>query len=38
VVRWEKGTVCQSRAADRLLRLLIARAENVEVLKSLTPA
>jgi len=32
VVRWEKGTVCQSRAADRLLRLLMARVDNVDML------
>ena len=32
VVRWEKGTVCQSRAADRLLRLLIVNPKNVEFL------
>ena len=27
VVRWEKGTVCQSATADRLMRLLAARPE-----------
>lgn len=32
VVRWERGTVCQSRAADRLLRLLIANPSNIAVL------
>jgi hypothetical protein len=29
VVRWEKGTVRQSRAADRLLRILAAHPEHV---------
>lgn len=37
VVRWEKGTVCQSRAADRLLRLLMARPRNIDVLRDLVP-
>lgn len=32
VVRWEKGTVCQSRAADQLLRLLMANPWNLKVL------
>jgi putative zinc finger/helix-turn-helix YgiT family protein len=32
VVRWEKGTVCQSRAADQLLRLLMANAWNLRLL------
>ena len=35
VVRWEKGTVCQSRAADRLLRLLMARRGNIGLLRGL---
>jgi HTH-type transcriptional regulator/antitoxin MqsA len=34
VVRWEKGSVCQSRAADRLLRLLMTNATNLSVLSS----
>jgi putative zinc finger/helix-turn-helix YgiT family protein len=29
VVRWERGTVCQSRAADRLLRLLMLNPANM---------
>lgn len=29
VVRWERGTVCQSRAADQLLRLMITNPTNV---------
>ena len=32
VVRWEKGTVCQSRAADRLIRLLILNPANIAAL------
>lgn len=32
VVRWEKGTVCQSATADRLMRLLDARPELVSLL------
>ncbi len=36
VVRWEKGTVCQSRAADRLLRLLAATPENLRTLAQLS--
>jgi len=32
VVRWEKGTVCQSRAADQLLRLLMANPWNLRLL------
>jgi putative zinc finger/helix-turn-helix YgiT family protein len=35
VVRWEKGTVCQSRAADRLLRLLVAQPKNIDLLRNL---
>lgn len=38
VVRWERGTVCQSRAADQLLRLLTARPRNIAVLRDMTPA
>jgi putative zinc finger/helix-turn-helix YgiT family protein len=29
VVRWERGTVCQSKAADRLLRLFMANPANM---------
>jgi putative zinc finger/helix-turn-helix YgiT family protein len=29
VVRWERGTVCQSRAADQLLRLIMASPANL---------
>lgn len=29
VVRWERGTVCQSQAADRLLRLLMLNPANM---------
>ncbi len=32
VVRWEKGTVCQSRAADQLLRLLMLNPANFAAL------
>ncbi len=32
VVRWEKGTVCQSATADRLMRLLDERPELVSLL------
>lgn len=35
-VRWESGRVCQSVAADRLLRLLAANKENVAVLAGVT--
>lgn len=37
VVRWERGTVCQSRAADRLLRLLMANPSNIAALAELAP-
>ncbi len=36
VVRWEKGTVCQSRAADRLLRLLATTPANLETMAQLS--
>lgn len=35
-VRWESGRVCQSVAADRVLRLLAANRENVAVLAGVT--
>ena len=35
-VRWESGRVCQSVAADRLLRLLAVSRENVAVLAGIT--
>ena len=34
VIRWEKGTVFQSATADRLMRLIRARPELVEVLQN----
>jgi putative zinc finger/helix-turn-helix YgiT family protein len=36
-VRWENGTVCQSRAADLLLRLLAADARNLHLVASFSP-
>ena len=38
VVRWERGTVCQSRSADQLLRLLIGNPSNLALLASSTPS
>lgn len=35
LVQWEDGTLWQDRTADRLIRLLASRRENVEVLESL---
>lgn len=35
-VRWESGRVCQSVAADRLIRLLAANQENVQILAALS--
>jgi HTH-type transcriptional regulator/antitoxin MqsA len=35
VVRWERGTVCQSTTADRLMRLVDVSALNVEYLRDL---
>lgn len=35
VVRWERGTVFQSRAADSLLRLIDCESKNVKILKEI---
>ena len=37
VVRWEKGTVFQSAAADKLMRLLIAKPELADTLSGASP-